>query len=150
VVAHCSLPSIGLVSLASIHSRADGLVVPPLRLTFDALRSFLADRFIVGGDLNTARAAALAWPENGHGEFWAELDGSEFRDCYYLLHGTERRTFWRDELWGRPLTAGNSLMDDHIFVDPGTFAYLENAEIVDTPVVRELSDHAPVVVDLIP
>lgn len=40
------------------HARIiDQRVVPALRLTFDALRTHLGDRFIVGGDLNTARAA---------------------------------------------------------------------------------------------
>lgn len=148
MAAHCEIPPLGRVSIASIHARADGLVVPRLRRTFDAVRTHLGPRFIVGGDLNTARTAALAWPENGHGEFWAELDASEFRDCYYLFHGGERQTFWRDELRGQPLTVGNSLMDDHVFVDPQTFDYLEDVEIIDTPDVHRLSDHGPVIIDL--
>jgi exonuclease III len=149
VAAHCSIPPLGRVSIASLHARADGLVVPPLRLTFDALRTRLGDRFIVGGDLNTARAAALAWPDNGHGEFWAELDASEFRDCHYLLHGAERQSFWRDQLRGQPLTVGNALMDDHVFVDRGTLEYVKSADVLDTPEIRKLSDHGPVVVDLV-
>jgi exonuclease III len=76
-------------------------------------------------------------------------DASEFRDSYYLLHGAERQTFWRDQLRGQPMTVGNSLMDDHVFVDRRTFEHLKSAEIVDTPEVRGLSDHAPVVVDLV-
>jgi hypothetical protein len=40
-------------------------------------------------------------------------------------------------------------MDDHVFVDRRTFEHLKSAEIVDTPEVRGLSDHAHVVVDLV-
>lgn len=63
--------------------------------------------------------------------------------------GAKRQTFWRDQLRGQLMTVGNSLMDDHVFVDRRTFEHLKSAEIVDTPEVRGLSDHAPVVVDLV-
>jgi exonuclease III len=149
LVAHGSLPRLGPVSISSVHARVIGRrVIPALSLTFDDLRTNLGERFIVGGDLNTARAAALAWPENGHGEFWAALDASEFRDCYYLLNEGERQSFWREQHQGKPATIGNSLMDDHVFVDAETFGYVTGADVWDTPEIRKLSDHGPVVVDV--
>jgi len=149
LVAHCSIPSLGRFSLASLHARiVDRRLIPALRQTFAALRPHLGGRFIVGGDLNTARAAARAWPENGHAEFWNTLDASEFKDCYYTLHGVERQSYWREWLRNKPPTIGNSLMDDHVFVDAETIAYLTDCLVWDTKEIRELSDHGPVVVDL--
>jgi len=148
LVAETTVPGLGRVSIASIHARViNRRVIPALRLTLDALRARLRDRFIVGGDLNTARAAALAWPANGHREFWSTLDASGFRDCYYTLHGAERQSYWREWQRNKPPTVGNSLMDDHVFVDPDTVAYLTDAVVWDTREVRELSDHGPIVVD---
>jgi endonuclease/exonuclease/phosphatase family metal-dependent hydrolase len=43
---------------------------------------------------------------------------------------------------------GNSLQDDHVFMDATTFAFLAECLVWDTQRVRELSDHGPVVVDL--
>jgi hypothetical protein len=76
VLAQLAIPSIGLVSIASVHARVmDDAVIRAQRGTFETMRSHLRSRFIVGGDLNTARLAATAWPVYGHGEFWSDLDG---------------------------------------------------------------------------
>jgi len=149
VVAHCSIPFLGASRIASVHARVmeDG-VIRALRETFGELLPRLGDRFIVGGDLNTARAAALEWPSYGHREFWNALDASVFRDCYYILHGCERQSFWREWLLGKPPTIGNSLMDDHVLVDAETITHVKKCRVWDTKQVRELSDHGPVVVDL--
>jgi hypothetical protein len=115
IVAHCTVPYLGSVSIASVHARiVDGRVIPALRLTFDALRNHLGDRFIVGGDLNTARAAHLAWPANGHGEFWSDLEAWGFREALPFKDG-ERQSYWREWLQNKPPTFGNSLQDDHVF-----------------------------------
>jgi exonuclease III len=148
LVSHSTLPLLGTVSIASIHARViDRRVIPALRETFDSLRKHLGDRFIVGGDLNTARAAALAWPTNGHGEFWEDVEAWGLREPL-PLDGVERQSFWRE--WGqnKPPTIGNSLQDDHIFLDHETFRHVRRSVIWDTREVRGLSDHGPVVVDL--
>jgi endonuclease/exonuclease/phosphatase family metal-dependent hydrolase len=142
LLAHCTIPSIGTVSMASVHARViDRRVIPALRATFAELRSRLGNRFVVGGDFNTARLLGTAYPEQyGHAEFWREIDAWAF-DCYYKLHGTEKQSFWREGL-------RNELMDDHILVDAETFKYVKECVVLDTKDVRQLSDHGPVLVDL--
>jgi endonuclease/exonuclease/phosphatase family metal-dependent hydrolase len=122
-------------------------VIPALRETFGALREHLQDHFIVGGDLNTARAAARAWPANGHGEFWEDVEAWGFREAL-PFDGVERQSFWREWRHNKQPTIGNSLQDDHIFLDNGTFKHIRRSLIWDTREVRDLSDHGPVVVDL--
>jgi endonuclease/exonuclease/phosphatase family metal-dependent hydrolase len=149
VVARTMLPEIGQTTIASIHARViDRRVIPGLRTILDRIASASSGHSLIGGDFNTARAAATAWPENGHGDFWSALDESELRDCYFSLHGAERQSYWRE--WNRntPPTIGNSLMDDHILVDEGVYQQVKMCTIWDTRQVRELSDHGPVVVDL--
>lgn len=148
LAAQTSAPSLGPVSVACVHARIiKHRVIPALRETFAALRPHLRDRFIVGGDLNTARAAALAWPMYGHAEFWSEIDESGFKEPL-PLNGAERQSYWREWLENQPPTIGNSLQDDHIFVDSITAAAVTRCLIWDTRQVRGLSDHGPVVVDL--
>jgi endonuclease/exonuclease/phosphatase family metal-dependent hydrolase len=147
LLVHSDVPSIGTVSIASIHARIiNGRVIPALRETFDELRPQLRDRFVVGGDLNTARAAARAWPAHGHGEFWEDIEAWGFREPLPL--GEERQSYWREWQNNKPPTIGNSLQDDHVFLDSGTFQHVKRSVIWDTREVRELSDHGPVVVDL--
>jgi endonuclease/exonuclease/phosphatase family metal-dependent hydrolase len=149
VLAECTIPGLGPTVIGSVHLRIiDRRVIPPLRETFDEVRRRTGMCFIVGGDLNTARAAGKAWPRNGHTEFWAEVDASEFVDCYFALHGEERQSYWREWLRNKPPTVGNSLMDDHVFVDTSTRTTLHRSRIWDTQEVRALSDHGPVVIDL--
>jgi exonuclease III len=148
LVARCSIPSLGPVSIASVHGRLIGnRVFPALRETFDALRTHLGPRFIVGGDLNTGRAAALAWPKNGHAEFWNEIETWGFREPLPFNHA-ERQSYWREWLQNKPPTIGNSLQDDHIFLDAESIGYLTGCRVWDTREVRDLSDHGPLVVDL--
>jgi exonuclease III len=150
LMAHCSIPSLGPVSIASVHARVNPLthrVIPDLRETFDHLRRRLGDRFILGGDLNTAREAARRWPRNGHLEFWRDVETWGLRDCHYLLNGVERQSFWRGVLRNRPPTM-DGLQDDHVFVDAETIKAVTQCFVLDTPEVRRLSDHGPVVVEL--
>jgi exonuclease III len=125
-----------------IHRR----VIPPLRETFEELRRRLRGRFIVGGDLNTARAAARAWPRNGHGEFWSDVERWGFVEPLPL--GTERQSYWRKWRRDRRPTIGNSLQDDHVLLDQETAGQVTDCVVWDTRRVRELSDHGPVVVDV--
>lgn len=148
LVTKCTVEGLGTISVASVHARViDHRVIPALRETFNALRPHLGARFIVGGDLNTARAAALAWPKNGHGEFWRDVEAWGFREPL-PLGGAERQSYWREWLNDKPPTIGNSLQDDHIFLDSESFGHVTGCRVWDTREVRGLSDHGPLVVDL--
>ena len=67
------LDGIGDVVLASFHAGIiEGRVIPALRVSVEGLLPFLkGNRFILGGDLNTARGAAAFWPGHGRAEFFA-------------------------------------------------------------------------------
>jgi endonuclease/exonuclease/phosphatase family metal-dependent hydrolase len=144
VLARCSIDGVGDVTIASLHARLgpnrEG-VIRPLRKTFEALRPRLGDCFIVGGDFNTARLLGRVYDKHwGHEEFWNEMDAWAW-DVVFRKLGKEEQSFWRKGL-------RNELMDDHVLVDEKTFELVTHAYVLDTPEVRELSDHAPVVVDL--
>jgi exonuclease III len=143
------LPGIGPASIASVHARVvDRRVIPSLRQTLDDLQPRLLPRYIVGGDLNTARAAADAWPANGHREFWEEIDTRWELHEHLPEGGHERQSYWREWRRGQAPTIGNSLQDDHVFLDATTFAQPARCLVWDTKQVRDLSDHGPIVVDI--
>lgn len=144
VLARCAIDGVGDVAIASLHARLgpnrEG-VIRPLRKTIDELRRRLEERFIVGGDFNTARLLGRAYAKHwGHEEFWNEMDAWAL-DVVFRKLGEEKQSFWREGL-------RNELMDDHVLLDEKTFELVADARVLDTPEVRELSDHAPVVVDL--
>jgi exonuclease III len=149
VLADTSLDGIGVISIASLHARVrDYRVIPPLRETLDELKPQLRTRFILGGDLNTARSAADAWPGNGHREFWEEIEGTWGLHEHLPAGGRELQSYWREWQRNQPPTIGNSLQDDHVFLDAETFKYPAKCRLWDTKRVRELSDHGPVVLDV--
>jgi endonuclease/exonuclease/phosphatase family metal-dependent hydrolase len=137
-----SLDGLGEVVLASFHAPIiDNRVIPTLRRAVEALLPFLEGaRFIVGGDLNTARGAAEFWPDHGHAEFFAWIDELGWHDCHWRTHGREQTSLWSPG--SRPLQA------DHVFVDPLTAHMVEEVRVIDDDVIREISDHGPLVVDL--
>jgi exonuclease III len=150
VMGRCTIPSLGPVSIVSLHARVNRhthLVIPDLRETLAHVRPRLEPRFILGGDLNTAREAGRRWPNNGHVEFWRDIETWGLSDCHYLVHGVERQSFWRGALRYRP-AAIDGLQDDHIFVDAKTFRAVNQCFVWDTEEVRALSDHGPLVVEL--
>jgi endonuclease/exonuclease/phosphatase family metal-dependent hydrolase len=149
VLAETAIDGLGVISIASVHARVlENRVIPPLRETLDELKAQLRSRFIVGGDLNTARSAAAAWPGNGHREFWDELETTWGLHEHLPAGGSERQSFWREWQRNLPPTVGNSLQDDHIFLDADTFKKRATCRVWDTKRVRELSDHGPVVLDI--
>jgi exonuclease III len=144
VLARCSIGGVGDVRIASLHARLgpnrEG-VIRPLRKTFDELQPRLGERFIVGGDFNTARLLGRVYDKRwGHEVFWNEMDAWTW-DVVFRKLGEEKQSFWREGL-------RNELMDDHVLVDEKTFELVSDASVLDTPEIRELSDHAPVVLDL--
>jgi endonuclease/exonuclease/phosphatase family metal-dependent hydrolase len=149
-IAGCSIAGLGEITIANIHSRLDGegMVIPNLRRTFEVVLPELRNRFIVGGDLNTARSLAVAYKgKGGHPEFWSEVDAGKLKEALPGDNG-ERQSYWGHGEDNRGPT-GNTLQDDHVFFDAETFQLVSESCVWDTPQVRELSDHGPVVVDLV-
>jgi endonuclease/exonuclease/phosphatase family metal-dependent hydrolase len=151
-IASCTIAGLGEVCIVNIHSRLDynekQKVISNLRKTFEVVLRVLdgCDRFIVGGDLNTARSLDAAYgAEYGHGEFWEGIDAGILKEA--LPGGEERQSYWGhgDDNKG---PTGNTLQDDHVFLDAETFQLVSESRVWDTPQVRRFSDHGPIVVDL--
>ena len=148
LAATSSIPGLGPVSIASLQARVPrGGVIRPLRETFDLLRTHLGERFMVGGDFNTARQAHRAWPQNGHGAFWSDIETWGFKEPL-PLGGKEQQSYWGRWLLDQEPSLGNTLQDDHVLVDADTLQLVRRCLVWDTRRVRELSDHGQVVLDL--
>jgi endonuclease/exonuclease/phosphatase family metal-dependent hydrolase len=149
-VASCDVDGLGDMTIANIHTRLDDdptalqKVIPNLRKTLEVVTDSLSERFMVGGDFNTGRALGTAYgPEYGHELFWRELDSGHMKEA--LPGGDmEQESYWGTD---HGPTAG-ILQDDHLLFDEETFKLVREACVWDTPRVRGLSDHGPIVVDL--
>jgi endonuclease/exonuclease/phosphatase family metal-dependent hydrolase len=165
VVAKFSIRRLGLdpFAIASVHARVmtDPLtsrrrVIPALRKTFFELLKRRGPRFIVAGDLNTARNAEFAFPGNQHGDFWRDVEQEwGFHEPLPFGGKEERQSYWGRWRQSKQPSIGNTLQDDHILLDAETYervntrGYPKGCVVWDTQVVRALSDHGPVVVDLL-
>lgn len=111
-----------------------------LQANFDAFRDVCVGRFIVGGDLNTSRAAETMWPGQGHSEFWARLDEEGFYTCPWSKSGEELTTY-------RHPSGPFAGQADHILLHRRT-ATEATVETFVPDLGPGLSDHLPLVVDL--
>lgn len=98
--------------------------------------------FVVGGDWNNA----LLFDDNyddGSGcshEFFQRRAQDGWRDALRKFHATEVRTF------ASPSSDAYEL--DRIFLDPSLYDRLTGGTVLDLAIMRELSDHLPVVVEV--
>jgi endonuclease/exonuclease/phosphatase family metal-dependent hydrolase len=136
------LDLLGEVLLASFHARIfENRVIPHLRRSVEAVLPLLdGRRFIVGGDLNTSRAAVQFWPGYGHAEFFDWTDSLGWHDCHWQMHSREQMSLWSPG--SRPLQA------DHIFTDSATADHIREVSVLDDEAIRRMSDHGPLVVDV--
>ena len=127
----------------SIHAPIiNGRVFPYLARIFDEIERTVNGRtFIVGGDLNTARLAEKVWPRHGHGAFFDRMTNSIFFDCHQNFHGREEQTFFRDN-------SKYLFQDDHVFVSHDLAGRVKSCYVLNNEVVRGLSDHIPLVVEI--
>lgn len=163
-LARCRLaiPGVGAVDVASVHSVAKEVDDPCLDdngherishggadrawhcdLAAAALRGWVGPRFIVGGDWNTARLFDQTypgrWPDAGAG-FFEALAGWGWCESLRRFHPEEICTYLD------PKSAPYEL--DHLFTDGETHAGLTSCDVFDGPLVRALSDHAPIVAEV--
>ncbi len=59
-----------------------------------------------------------------------------FYDCHWAVNGKEVQSFWGPE-------ACEAYQDDHVFIDTDHASSVVNCEVIDNRIVRELSDHGP-------
>jgi exonuclease III len=102
-------------------------------------------RFIVGGDWNTAVLFDSNYPAGAEGgpgasaEFFANRAAGGWHHALRKFCPTEVRTYLD------PASGPYEL--DHIFTDPDFHARLTGCRVVDDAVISELSDHAPLVAE---
>lgn len=127
----------------SVHAPIiDQRVFPYLDRIFDEIEKIVSGRtFIVGGDLSTARLAEKIWPRHGHGPFFERIANSIFSDCHQNLHGREEQTFFRDN-------SKYPFQDDHLFVSHDLAGRVKSCYVLNNAVVRSLSDHISLVVEI--
>jgi endonuclease/exonuclease/phosphatase family metal-dependent hydrolase len=90
-------------------------------------------RFVVAGDWNTCRK----YP--GGPEFFVRAQARGWAECH---RGPEEQSFF-----GK---GSGTYQLDHAFCDQATACSVNSCHIVVGDIVRELSDHAPLVTDLVP
>jgi len=151
---------VGTVNVASVHADASKVDDPALTdadhalmrqpgsdrtwhcdMAAWALRDWVADSFVVAGDWNTARqfTANYSGTSPDAPAFFSALRSWGWDESMRQKHPNEVQTFFR---------AGNAAYQlDHLFTDASLADGLASCEVVDDPLVRELSDHAPIVAD---
>jgi endonuclease/exonuclease/phosphatase family metal-dependent hydrolase len=113
-----------------------------LSTLFDLLAESLGDRpFVVAGDINAARRFDEVYGGHRYATFFGSVAERGFHDCHFGLHAKEVQTFW-----GRQ--AKESYQLDHVFVAQSWASRVRACNVVDNATVRQVSDHAPVVLDL--
>jgi endonuclease/exonuclease/phosphatase family metal-dependent hydrolase len=108
----------------------------------DALAQLVAGkRFIVGGDLNTARHWDKVYGGRQHAAFFEGLAARGFQDCHWMKNQREVQSFWGHQ-------AKEAYQCDHLFADESTSDFVITCGVIDNPTVRALSDHGPISVTL--
>jgi exonuclease III len=138
------ITQLGLL-LISIHAPIDeyGYIMPHLLPIFDGVKEVTrGKKFIVGGDLNSARL----WDEVGgtsyHTEFFQGLEDSGFYDCVWNTCGQEIQTFYGKK-------ASYPFQLDHLFIDELLKNRLESCEVLEyKEPLSSYSDHVPVVIEI--
>jgi exonuclease III len=103
-------------------------------------------RFLVGGDWNTSPLFDTDYPNTRWGkakastEFFERRKRSGWCDTMRRFHDTEIRTYLDPSTGPREI--------DRVFTDPETYNRLVACHVLVDVAVTELSDHAPLVVDI--
>jgi exonuclease III len=97
--------------------------------------------FVVGGDWNVARLFDKTYPHlpSAGIEFFDRAETWGWCESLRKFHPEELRTWLNAEHHPYEL--------DHLFTDPELHAKLYRCDVIDDALVRELSDHAPVIAE---
>jgi exonuclease III len=95
-----------------------------------------AQHFIAGGDLNAARHLDDVYGGTWYHRLFNSLVKKGFYDCHWAVHGKEIQSFWG-------LQTREAYQDDHMFIDVADASAVIECKVIDSPLVREFSDHGP-------
>lgn len=96
---------------------------------------------LVGGDFNSARRFDEVYGGKKHAGFFEAMAAAGFHEPHWRIHGKEVQSFW-----GRQ--AKEAYQDDHFFVSESWAGRVRECRVVDDAVVRRVSDHGPVVLEI--
>ena len=96
---------------------------------------------LVGGDFNAARHFDDVYGGKKYKTFFAAMEEAGLHDVHWGIHGREVQSFW-----GHQTT--EPYQDDHFFITKAWSTRIRSCNVVDNEVVRRVSDHGPVVLEL--
>jgi endonuclease/exonuclease/phosphatase family metal-dependent hydrolase len=103
--------------------------------------TFAGRTLLIGGDFNAARRFDKVYCGKRHGAFFTAMKTAGLHEVHWELHGREIQSFW-----GRQ--SKEAYQDDHFFVTTGWASRVRSCKVIDNEVVRRLSDHGPVEMEL--
>lgn len=97
--------------------------------------------FLIGGDWNTARLFDINYPDDAPaGQDWFDrAAANSWCELHRRMHRYEQETYIEP-------TAGPYQLD-HLFSDPALAARLTRCDVLDGDVLREISDHLPLIAE---
>lgn len=159
--AQVTVPGLGQVRVASVHAVAkevddDAVATPDDHAEFGrgteakawhndlaagALRDWAADRFVVGGDWNTARQFDVQYPAWGNSsrQFFDRMAEWKWAETLRRDYPEEIGTYLDPACYPYEL--------DHLFTDRGLHDRLTRCTVIHEAPLAEMSDHAPIVAD---
>lgn len=97
--------------------------------------------FLIGGDWNTARLFDINYPADAPAgqEFFDRATAHSWCELHRRMHRYEQETYIEP-------TAGPYQLD-HMFSDPALAARLTRCDVLDGDILREISDHLPLLAE---
>ena len=133
---------VGQLTVVSIHPFPGKELHADLERLVSLLGTTLVGRSIlVGGDFNVSRRWDEVYGGKRHRRFFVAMDEVGFYDAHWGTLGHEVQSFWR------PGTV-ESYQNDHFFITKAWAPHIRTCNVIDNEVVRQLSDHGPVVLGL--
>lgn len=133
----------GPLNIASVHVYPDERqqLVDLAKLVELLSTNFADEPVLVGGDFNAARHFDKVYGRKIYQPFFDAMAAAGFHDVHWGIHEREVQSFW-----GRQ--AKEPYQDDHFFVSKSWAPGVLSCEIKDNEIVRRVSDHGPVVLEL--
>lgn len=132
----------GPLSVVSVHVYPGEEQHADLARLVELLGSTFADLpVLVGGDFNSARRFDEVYGGKRHRTFFAAMETAGLHEVHWGIHGREIQSFW-----GRQTK--EAYQDDHFFVTNAWAPRIVSCTVIDNDVVRRVSDHGPVVMEL--
>ena len=129
----------GALVVQSVHVSTGPRQRAALQLVADELPgAFDPLPVVVGGDFNAAR---LFRGGKLYGWFFEAMAASGLHEPHWAIHGREVQSFWG------PRTT-KPYQDDHFFTSPDLASRVTACRVIDDEVVRRVSDHGPVELEL--